>query len=903
MSSILNTGISGLLATKAALQLTSENISNVDTPGYHRRELETEEILPSGGVRITDVRRAFDGLLATRLREAGSSSGAAEAFQAHAIALENMMLPGPSGITSTLDGLFDAFDALAQNPDEAGLRAALLGAGEALASQINDLDSQLSRQALGVEAERAQGVSDINTLLDGLARIEQELSNSVNIGSRNPLLDQREAALGELARLVPINVEIDDLGRATIRLGSAENGPVLLERGVASHVNAAADGRVTVLSNEFGGAAATLRPASGVLGGLADAADLVAATRSDVDAWAARLASDINAVHSQGVTTTGAAGGPIFLTSGWHAEPAALTRGDTVADILVTDEADMPAGPITLIYDATDALWRAEDGAGTLLAEGADSLSLPGVSISLSGTAWNGDRIMLTSGGGEAGYFRLGVTDPDAIAAGGALIVSADPTNAGGAELSVTPVPGTDGTGGISTIPSLADALAAAAGDTVAFVSSGAVGFIPAGTGSATLSAQPRYAAMDFAFTAGESLSGLSLTRAGTAYNFVAASALNAPDFAAALNNGTLTTTTGESLTELGLVAQASDGVLTLLARDGSLPDTSGLTTSGGLVAGVTVATAADASDIAVFTREGRQVAGAPLTAAEAAALITEANGFDPGAVYSTDGLNAALGAPSVTRVATGGDYALTLPTVAAAGAGLTSFASGTVPPEAPARSLAFQTGAGPVSVELPVGATATWAAEILGDALPLSAHAETRLSLDLPATGTLSFDVTGTNASPASVSVDLGAGGPYALAQAINLQTPSTGIRAEVSSDGQRFELVHDGGADITLSNFTHSGGATVSVDRLDASGTTLATGTLDAAGADAVRIAGAVTLTGAAEFSVLEGAVTTTALRDGFANGAISLERGAAGSQVTLSPAAAAADDLSLRQLSVVG
>lgn len=899
MSNILNTGVSGLLATKAALQLTSENISNVDTPGYHRRELLTEEVLPSGGVRITEVRRAFDGLLATRLREVGTASGAAEAFRSHAVAVESMMLPGPSGIASSLDNLFDAFDALAQNPDDAGLRSTLLLAGDAFAAQVNDLDAQLSRRAAGIEAERAMAVSDVNDLLDGLAKIELELANAVNIGSRNPLLDQRESVLGELARYVSLNVDTDSLGRVTVRLGSAENGPVLLERGKASHVDLSSDGRITVLPNDFGGTAVSVRPASGVLGGLAEAADFVAATRQDVDAWSARMASEINALHRQGITGDGEAGGAFFSTSGWNAEAGALTRGTVVPDIFVTDEDAMPEGPITLIYSSADGLWRAEDSTGATLAEGTDSLSLPGISISLSGSAWNGDRIALSSGGGEAGFFRMALSDPDAVAAGGALVVSADPMNSGDAELSVAPLPVSEATATMGAIPSLADALAM--GDVVGFVSAGAVGFIPAGTESATLSTQPRYAATDFALPSGAKVSALSLTTGGTTYDFAAGAALDGDAFVAGLNEGSLLTASGESLTELGLVADFANGALTLLARDGSLPDASSLTTSGGVLAGVDVAAAADASDIAVFTREGRQIAGSPLTAAEAAALLTVANGFDPGAVYSTDGLGSDLAAPSVTRVANGGDYALQLPLPA--GSGLTSFASGTVPPETSAQTLSVNTNAGPVEVALPAGASAAWASEILSDALPLSAQAETRLALDLPSTGELSFDVTGTNTTPAFVSVDLATGGPFALAEAINLQTASTGVRAEVSSDGSRFELIHDGGANITLSSLSHSGGATVDVTRLDPSGESLVSGTFGAAGADAIRIAGVVTLSGSADFSVLESGITTTAGQDGFVNGAIDLERSAAGSQVTLSPAEPVAGDLALREISVVG
>lgn len=553
MSGILNIGMSGLLATRSALELTSENISNVDTARYHRRALVTQEVLPSGGVQITDVRRAFDELLAARLREAGSGSGASDVFQTHARGLESLLLPGPGGITDTLDSLFDAFDAVAQSPADPGLRLALLGAGDTLAAQVNDLDTALSRQAAGIEAERAQAVSEVNTLLDGMAKIEEELSNAINIGARNPLLDLREATLDELSNLLPIHVRVDDIGRATVRLGGDDNGPILIERGNASRVDLAAEGRVRVLPPDLEDSIASLRPASSVLGGLAEAADLVAAAQADVDAWASKIATDINAIHKVGVTEDGEQGGAMFLTSGWRAEPGALMRGNAVADFVVTNEDLMPPGPLTLVYDAAATLWRAEDASGAVLAEGADGLSLPGVSISLNGPALNGDRIELKRGDGEAGFFRMALTDPDAIAAGGALIVSAGPRNNGDAELLVAVRPEASGANTATQLTNLADAFAG--GDAVEFVSSGVVGVIPAGTETAILSAQPRYAATDFAIPSGATTTALSLTRAGSTFEFTAAAPQGGASFVAALNDGSLAAASGETLANLGLVA------------------------------------------------------------------------------------------------------------------------------------------------------------------------------------------------------------------------------------------------------------------------------------------------------------------------------------------------------------
>lgn len=227
MSDILNIGRSGLLTMQAALEVTGENIANVDTPGYHRREVLTDELLPSGGVEVTDVRRAFDTLLAARQREAVGAQGAASAYLAHLSALEEHLAPSSGGIATSLDSFFDALDALVQTPDDAGLQEAVLGAGSAFAARVNDLSARLAAQSDGIEAERGVAVTQANALLDGLAEIENELARFPEGAERNPLLDRRDATLTELSRLLPIHVSVDDAGRSTVRLGADANGAVL----------------------------------------------------------------------------------------------------------------------------------------------------------------------------------------------------------------------------------------------------------------------------------------------------------------------------------------------------------------------------------------------------------------------------------------------------------------------------------------------------------------------------------------------------------------------------------------------------------------------------------------------------------------------------------------------------
>ncbi|MEL6915424.1 MAG: flagellar basal body rod C-terminal domain-containing protein [Pseudomonadota bacterium] len=887
MSDILHIGRSGLLAARTGLATTGENIANVDTEGFARREVLTRAQRDGGGVEVQDIRRVFDRLLADRQRDAVSAEGAATAFQYHVSTLEGRMLPGPGGIPDTLDGVFDALDALAQSPEDAGLRLAFFGAGEALVAQVNDLDAGLVAQRDGIEAERRVAVNEVNEILDSLVVLEAEIDRTPRPEDRNPLLDLRAAKLADLAERVPVSVELGDRDRATVEMGPG--GPLLLSDEGAARLDLADSGRVKILPAEEDAPALILRPPSGRLAGLADAADVTAEARTDLGAWAQRLADEVNAIHGTGLTPDGIPGGAIFFAKGWTAELGALTRGNVFADVRVIDEDLMPAGPLTLIHDATLGRWQAVDGGGAVLGEGVDRVLVPGLEITINGTPLNGDRLELTQAS-SAGFFRMALRGPDDIAAGAPWITGAAAGNTGAATLSAatTPLPA-----GASPLDDLSAELV---DGPVSFVSDGAVGFIPRGTGAAELAALARPATMEFAPLGGDDITDFSVTIGPDTFIFTPAVALGRDAFIAALNAGEIETAAGESLADTGFVAAAepSDG-LSLLSRTGASPDSASLTTTSGALPGLAIATAADAAEIALFTRDGRQISGAPLAPAEAAALLRPENGFAPDAVYVAPGVDS----PEVESVSGGGDFALR---VAPTGTGFTSWPVGFAQPETPARSLTLDSGSSTATVEVPAGASAAWMADLLGAGGAASARAETRIALALPTAGRLAFSLAAENDVAVPLDIDLSVG-PGALASAINAQTGTTGIRAELSRDGARVELVQEDGADIRLSAVEHTAGAPVTFTRLGEDGTVLGSQTLTADGTENIAVRGSVTLRDEAPFSLTEGATVTAAARDAGIGGLTDVSRRAAGSEVVLRPEAALAGDIALRRVAVTG
>ena len=120
MANLLDIGKSGLLANRNALGVTSENIANANTEGYHRRIATSVEMLASQatattksnggqGVKIDEIIRSFDKLLSDRLRTVSGSLESSQSFLPYIEMLEDRLTPGLGGLTEMLDGFFDAF--------------------------------------------------------------------------------------------------------------------------------------------------------------------------------------------------------------------------------------------------------------------------------------------------------------------------------------------------------------------------------------------------------------------------------------------------------------------------------------------------------------------------------------------------------------------------------------------------------------------------------------------------------------------------------------------------------------------------------------------------------------------------------------------------------------------------
>ena len=218
------------------------------------------------------------------------------------------------------------------------------------------------------------------------------------------------------------------------------------------------------------------------------------------------------------------------------------------------------------------------------------------------------------------------------------------------------------------------------------------------------------------------------------------------------------------------------------------------------LASGIAVGANTTPSDIQIFTREGRHVAGSPMTGAAIAALLTAENGFLPDAEYRADTLNGASGAGylgmQVSRISPVGTQVLRLDASDLAGQ---TDAALTLWPDT-ARAEAFVLG--PIAE----GASAAdVAAAINAQSGDTGVRAAARTLIELaPAgdtAGTITLTLAAAGRDPVIVSAPTPGTDMGALRDALNARAADTGLHATLTPDRTRIVLEQAEGADVVIS------------------------------------------------------------------------------------------------------
>jgi flagellar hook-associated protein 1 FlgK len=455
MTDLFSIGSSALLAYSNALATTSNNIANVNTPGYTRQRVELQSRIGgfSGdgavgtGVEEVGIQRLFDQFVNARLYGDASGVGRESIFSAVAGRVDQLLSDSSTGLSGALSKFFSAMDAVSASPADPAARTALIGAANSLADRFNQLSSSFDGAEQEISGRMTQTVSQVNGLAQKIADLNQRiaLATAQNPGQQpNELLDQREQAITELAGKVGVTTLAQDDG--SINLFVAGH-PLVLGSTVTQLTLAATPGDSRGRLDVYFGSGTSAVPLKGSLGGelggLVDArSGVLDAAEGDLGRIGVALSEQFNQLQAQGIDLNGALGGNFFAALSPQTQAYGSNTGSATIAASYADVSTLSGHDYRLSFDGSN--WALADLAthSSVPLSGAGTVGNPfladGLSFVVSGSAAAGDSYLVRSTSAAAGQIQVVISDPAKIAAASPIRAQASLANTGGATTSIS---------------------------------------------------------------------------------------------------------------------------------------------------------------------------------------------------------------------------------------------------------------------------------------------------------------------------------------------------------------------------------------------------------------------------------------------------------------------------------
>lgn len=211
----------GLSASQQALNVTGQNISNINTAGYTRQKLDQVSLNLSGysntgearigyGVLVTGVSQSRDPYLDIRFRNTVAKVGEADVKVASLSELETVFDEvAKTGLQDAFTDLTSYLNKLSSNAGDKEFDNMVRSSCDSLCQLINQYGNQVAEIRDGQEdALKNVDVPQVNKLMENISNLNNTIRNSqINGNDALELIDQRNTLIDELASYVKIDVQ------------------------------------------------------------------------------------------------------------------------------------------------------------------------------------------------------------------------------------------------------------------------------------------------------------------------------------------------------------------------------------------------------------------------------------------------------------------------------------------------------------------------------------------------------------------------------------------------------------------------------------------------------------------------------------------------------------------------
>lgn len=428
LSGLFDIGKSAIFASQTALNVVSNNIANVNTPGYSRHEAILEVANPvqimgnyiGRGVGNVDIRRHYDNFIHLQIIGQNQSYGRSFALDRGLSHIEQIFNEAQNlGLGNPLKDYFNAWQELA-NDDAASVskREEIIQYATTLVHRAQQMEGDILDTLKEINDDIGNVVNDINSLTSGIASLNEKIAQleaGLSTGKASYFRDQRDMKLNELAELMDYTWYEDSSGRVEILAGGESlvnsQGAYTLSTQVDTdgHRNIYARGKD--ISSVF---------QKGELGGFLDVrSDIETNSLHDLRKLIASITNETNILHRSGYGLDGSTNNDFFNALQIYSSDdsaAGYVSSASVSDpaSLTLDEYD-----INFVDAANYEVYNHQTGA--LVTSGVytagSTISFEGIDVVIDGAPAENDSFLISPLSGVITDFDVAITDTQKIAA------------------------------------------------------------------------------------------------------------------------------------------------------------------------------------------------------------------------------------------------------------------------------------------------------------------------------------------------------------------------------------------------------------------------------------------------------------------------------------------------------
>ena len=215
LNASLATALSGLIAEQAALQVTTNNVANVNTSGYSREvpvlaasdPVVVDPLTFGTGVTLQNIESVRDPILESQIQQQTQTENQYNTLSAALQQTQVNFTTTGADIGTAISNFFDSINQLSTNPADLSLRQSVLTAAGNLATSFNTTANNLTQQQQNLDLSVVQTVGQINQLSQQIAQLNGQISNLENVGENaGTFIDQRQQAIDQLSALADVSI-------------------------------------------------------------------------------------------------------------------------------------------------------------------------------------------------------------------------------------------------------------------------------------------------------------------------------------------------------------------------------------------------------------------------------------------------------------------------------------------------------------------------------------------------------------------------------------------------------------------------------------------------------------------------------------------------------------------------